>query len=782
MDLDNVYAVDSYGRQLQRPTELTSAHASARQTSLSDRYQCFSNGPSASRGRQIGLPPPPPLTQAELQKLENSKRHKRHAYPERSSRLKAGPDSTSSRSSEESSSVSSGSSSSSSSSRSGSSVNSSHTSSYSYSSSYESTSSDDRDFSSSSSSIHHRRDSGSKRSASRSSKHSHCHGNHDRSQVVSRRPVKPDTALQDERIAAAAACSAILKKEEEVKAMELKLLQQKRNFIAEVQRRTSATHDFSREEDALLQMQLMVEGERRGLSLLEDLKHRNESYPPSNAPTDAGALEYLRSSDPQFGNTAIARHFNPVVTRPTGSNNITEQLRTPTDGPLSGAIDQQTVKSSATPVSGSANREGGSGEGNCLSPNGPQASEPSSATAAEDAAVAEEAETRAITMDDTETMEEEEAVEEEHVEEQLGPHQVITALTPTAGMRRLRSHGEGKSMEPSGARHSSHSQATTHVMVPQHRVKVRIWRPRTRSHKRTKEQHHGTVAQTKLPTPNASVLTSTVAAPAVSRALLPPPPSPIAAAEPPHQQIISVAPLQHYNTTSQQPWAVVNWPCSVPPPAPVMAAAAASRQRSLSPPALQFAAASAVPISHREFKNLLCSEYVPPVEGPALSPKVDPPTQLDPTTHEPYTMPESLCPAGVESQGGQLEPQRTSDLPQMAAFNEARAAEDLEEIDVSPLGPPPPPLPMNGESVVEFPPRPLGLAPDMPPPSGLSSGRHNSSCCSCWGCLFHCLFPCCCREKKNPAMDRTSTDMEVQRRRALETSEPIRQATAAPGP
>lgn len=131
---------------------------------------------------------------------------------------------------------------------------------------------------------------------------------------------RPGSIAQDEEIAAAAACRAILQKEEALKREELRLLQQKKNFAAEVQRRSSLPHRFTSEDEALRQMQRLVDLEDASPPLEEFLRRTSTKAitgpPPATAPaaknaeTDAGALAYLRSND-----AAEARGSMPPINR-----------------------------------------------------------------------------------------------------------------------------------------------------------------------------------------------------------------------------------------------------------------------------------------------------------------------------------------------------------------------------------------------------------------------------------------------------------------------------------
>jgi hypothetical protein len=173
---------------------------------------------------------------------------------------------------------------------------------------------------------------------------------------------RPGSAAQDEEIAAAAACRAILEKEALLKEKELRLLRQKKNFAAEVQRRSLQPHRFTNEDDALRQMQRLVDLEDSSPPLEEFLRRTATKAivalptdaavaPEKNAATDAGALTYLRSYNPvdESGGMPAVHQVGPAPEKLSAASAAEERTAVADDT-------QASAKAEETSKSGSGFR------------------------------------------------------------------------------------------------------------------------------------------------------------------------------------------------------------------------------------------------------------------------------------------------------------------------------------------------------------------------------------------------------------------------------------------
>ncbi|KAG5484707.1 hypothetical protein LSCM1_06525 [Leishmania martiniquensis] len=642
--------------------------------------------------------------------------------------------------------------------------------------------------------------------------------------ALSRVAGRPSTTAQDEEIAAAAACRALLKKEAQLREKELRLLQQKRNFAAEVQRRSSQQHRFVVEDDAIRQMQRLVDLASAAPALEEYVRRTSRALPVSGASTDAGALTYLRSYEGSLSGDGVAPLLNRIAAPRSASAAAAANVR---------SEERTVVVSDEAPVAVS-------------SANGSSRIVPASATpfilaSAPTASDRTDALRRSTEIDSL----------LEHslpVESRLSAHSVpptlserVQADNPSERRAALPLTIDSKTENTAAAagaaidgvciatrgveeRGGSAAPATakaveapTHLvsvssqgrrdtgrnLPPQRRVKVKVRRRRSALLALAQQTEViDDLSLKKAPWTNEEGDERAASPPHVysqpvqpqelmnaPRQLLPPPPTPAfhAATE---QQHICVDPLQRYSQggATQQPWVMANWPCN----APTGRSAPKSKD---GPPALWYASSSPAPLSHREFKSLLCSEYVVPETSTAPWLRAAAATANDGDrqvaadvagskaereSYEPYghNTRNAASPSGAASAGGP-DARRSSRLLSACIGDVGNAPEPLPA-EESALGDggsqdrtlarlsPPPPVALgrdDEELVVEFPPPPHMMASDMPPPGDVGSDGEDSccgcgscecSCCSafcancydCWLAIFSCLFPCCCKKSK----------------------------------
>lgn len=386
--------------------------------------------------------------------------------------------------------------------------------------------------------------------------------------------------------------------------------------------------------------------------------------------------------------------------------------------------------------------------------------------------------------------------------------------------------------EPAASRPLKGGRATYNELAQRRRMKVKVRRRRSRSHVPTHQSEtDGDSALENDPSPNAKRQDRAASPPAgnsqpVQRQqsigaplqLLPPPPSPASRAVD-ERQLIFGNPVQQYSQggAKKQPWAVANWPCNAPPQR-------LTHKGQDSPPALWYASNSPVPLSHHEFKSLLCSEYVSPEMTTVLAPGAASATIAGVDADKRLSAAPTSTKAGRDAYvpygGGAAHvatPSRATGAgergPQRNSRNRSVRIQDAHEDSEPPFAvesthgegdsparipaelSAPPPVALRSdedELVVEFPPPPHMRASDMPPPGDVGSDGEDSccgcggsrcSCCSapcagfrsCWSAMFSCLFPCCCGKKKPKVAQST----EPQRRLAFQRPYP---ASAPPIP
>ncbi|KAG5485314.1 hypothetical protein LSCM4_05947 [Leishmania orientalis] len=641
--------------------------------------------------------------------------------------------------------------------------------------------------------------------------------------ALSRVARRPSTMAQDEEIAAAAACRALLKKEAQLKEKELRLLKQKRSFAAEVQRRSSRPHRFMVEDDAIRQMQRLVDLANTAPALEEYVRHTSKALPASGASTDAGALAYLRSYEGSASGEGVAPLLNRIAAPPPSSTMATANPR---------SEERTAVVANGAPVTVSL-------------PNGSSGITPSAATPFIGAAAPTASEGVDVHRGSTEidSLLEHSLPVEGHLLAHSAPptlnerarardppeaapalsltinpkkteNTAVAAAAPTDGACIATRDVEepGGSTAPAPAKAAEAAEGAVRVcskgvrvpgnkLLQQRRIKVKVRRRRSSS---LAPAHQADATEDlsleNAPWPGekrqdrAASLPRGHSQPAkpqeligVPRPLLPPPPSPSSHAAT-EQQLISVDPLQRYSQggATQQPWVLANWPCSAP-------AGRSAQKGKDGQSELWYASSSPVPLSHREFKSLLCSEYVSPKtttvrrgsRAAVATAAADDAAELaaskaERELYEPYehSGTNAAAPSGVDSSsgGGARQSSRlrsvhiqTEDEPPVL-FSAAELGSGEGESPVrTPAGlSPPPPVAIKGddeELVVEFPPPPHMMASDMPPPGDVGTDGEDSccgcghcecNCCStvragcfdCWLATLRCLFPCCWEEPK----------------------------------
>ncbi|TPP53074.1 hypothetical protein CGC21_1130 [Leishmania donovani] len=631
-------------------------------------------------------------------------------------------------------------------------------------------------------------------------KHLQRHAN-----ALSRVAAKPIIAAQDEEIAAAAACRAILSKEAQLKEQELRLLQQKRNFAAEVQRRSSQPHRFVAEDDAIRQMQRLVDLTDTTPALEEFLRRTSKAPPASGASTDAGALTYLRSCEGTLSRNGVAPLLSRIPAKWLTGNGTIGDYAVHRGLGANCHAEVDSLLEHSLPV-----------EGHLLTRSPP----PTPTDRARAPAPSERVPAQSLTVDAGKT-----------------ENQVFAAGAPAEGAVTA-ANGEQKqggsvapakekaaeAAEPAASRPLKGGRVTCNELVQRRRIKVKVRRRRSRSHVPAHQSETDDDAALEGdPSPNEKRQDRVVSPPAGNSQpaqrqqsigaplqLLPPPPSPAShvVAE---RQLIFSDPVQQYSQggAKKQPWAVANWPCNAPP-------RRSTQKGKDGPPALWYASNSPVPLSHREFKSLLCSEYVSPEMTTVLAPGaadatiagVDADKQLSAAPTGTKAGRDAYVPYG----GGAAHvatPSRAAGAGERGAQRNSRhrsvRIQDVNEdsglpFDVesahregdSPARIPAklsalPPVALRGdedELVVEFPPPPHMMASDMPPPGDVGSDGEDSCCgcggsgcsccsapcagfCSCWSAMFSCLFPCCCGRKAKVAQS-----TEPQRRLAFQRPDP----------
>lgn len=680
--------------------------------------------------------------------------------------------------------------------------------------------------------------------------------------VVSRVSARPSTAAQDEEIAAAAACRAILEREAQLKEKELRLLQQKRNFAAEVQRRSSLPNRFAVEDEAIRHMQRLVDLENSTPAVQEYLRRTSKAALPAppRAPTDAQALAYLRTYG---GATEADGAAMPPSQRPTALPPPPKPAADTRKHGHDGDDDAAAAAASGEPAVVAASSAAALTAADSLlehslplegqhaahpAPSSAPATEHGSAPAPTDAAAAPH-----ITLETDRTDERAGGGAGISAEGSIAAAAAATDGAGAAATSQLRSDSRAPSRSASAERAGEPAAASglagdghvIHVQLPQRRrLKVTMRRRRSRSRPHVQSQHTGGDGESDTEeegqgedggAPAAPRGASAGAQPAapqsaaveqqqqpVQRQLLPPPPSPSShpAAE---RQRIAVDPLHRYKQSNggaggaaAQPWAMTNWPCSAQP----TTTPAKSKD---GPPALWYASNSPVPLSHHEFKTLLCSEYVSPETTTALPAGVPGTTSAaaagdgeavtagERDGYEPYSGgggavgAASAARSPAAGRGGRRHAGRrrsvrihdadnAPDSPAadaVAADAAAAAAPDsgVSAVRTPPSHSPPPPAALavdEGEAVVEFPPPPHMMAADMPPPGDVGSDGEDSccgcscvpcaGCCGCWTAMWSCLFPCCCGGKQAVA---ASPAAEPPHPLAFQRSNP--QAAPPPG-
>ncbi|KAI5690903.1 hypothetical protein MNV84_01533 [Leishmania braziliensis] len=637
--------------------------------------------------------------------------------------------------------------------------------------------------------------------------------------ALSRVASRPYIAVQDEEIAAAAACKAIFNKEVQLKEEELRLLQQKRNFAAEVQRRSLHSHRFAVEDDAIRQMQRLVDLTDTTPALEEYLRRTSKALSASGATTDAGALAYLRSYEEALSGDGVAPLLKQMATPPSTSVAAAanarrdERLAVVGDGPpapislssgtpkIEALAATRSIAAAAPTASGGVLPHRTSPEANSLLEHSlpveghflTRSAPPTPTGRAMAQAPSQGAPVLSITTDAGNT--------ENGVVVGGAPAEGVITVAKDERQGGSAAQATAKPAEPAVSRPLKGDLVIHNDLPQQRRIKVKARRRRSRSRALA---HQGEAdrnsALENAPSSNERREDSTVS-PSVGHSqpgrqqqpigaswqLLPPPPSP-ASHTVSEQQHIFVDPMQQYNSQSgagQQPWAMVNWPCNAPTWRP-------THKEKDGPLALWYTSNSPAPLSHRDFKSLLCSEYVSPETMPALVPRavgataasVDADNQVSAApagakagrnSHTPYsTGTADTATLSGETDAGEHAPRRSSRrrLVRIRGVDETPeyplvAEWGHGEGDSQAHGPaevlPPPPVDLRGngnELIVEFPPPPHITASDMPPPGDVGSDVENSccgcgggecNCCSafcarcrrCWYVVFSCLFPCC---------------------------------------
>ncbi|KPI85532.1 hypothetical protein ABL78_5413 [Leptomonas seymouri] len=472
-------------------------------------------------------------------------------------------------------------------------------------------------------------------SASAVSSHHHHHDVRHRKRKISlprslqamlvRVAQRPGSAAQDEEIAAAAACRAILEKEAALKEKEMRLLQHKINFAAEVRQRSSLPHRLANEDEALRQMQRLVDLENPSPSL-DDYLRRTASAtkviaPPlsaiadRNASTDAGALAYLRSHDPAAESPSmpspnrVGGAHGKSLTAAAPSERTTVIDTTHTSPTAVAAVESGTVgspaaaNSAAVPASNNALPRAASAlcsnsslehslpvEGHLLIPSGDgtptQHTDALSHYGALEATIQQRKEDSAAPAL---------TIEADHTEEHQAPPLATSTLSGTWEQRQTAVSGTGTSAEVKNAsvsltatpskpaeKHHQLSNSSNgggghiiHIEFPRRRVKVKVRRRRNASRSQPRaadtdseedEEREKSERNCRRSAPAKSMQSPEKAADAPPRQLLPPPPSPAINTTTNCQQF-AVAPLQKFKVKGsgqqqQQPWATANWPTS----------------------------------------------------------------------------------------------------------------------------------------------------------------------------------------------------------------------------
>lgn len=836
MDLDSLYdrgtASSRYGgysgagaRRAVYSRDPTLSFFNDRRASASvngSAYTDYTTGTSPSAayrsGRRAPPPPPPPLPPPPPPPLVDTPKRKSKSKSHRHGKKRCSPSTSSSSSSDSSDSSSSSSSGS---------YTSSGSSGYSLSTASQSSSTSD---SSSSSSSDHRR---------------HRRPLH-RKQLSASRGSRVPSAAADLEAATAAAAAAILRKERGLKLQELELLGEKQTFARDVRRRLSqhyTVHDG--EGEALAQMQRLVALEdpmpslaeylRRtstpagvggGAPLLMDRSHadleqhpavvgqgpnRLSSYQPSelhvsrllgdltadgggSAPTSTSASRWQQQGE------RTPEKAMPVSTGNDKGNDNDDDASPP--APAAVGTPPPHKASGANGSATEADQESGDGA------TGTAEATPAARSASSSDHKRDGVSTAIVTINPApkrkrvlrKSVEVVAAkTEEDDDEDDEDKDEAVDAPQKTP-VRPVRAKGVVASPMP-------------------RRLSVRVRRPRARSRFRSKSVGNGADLAPlagPLPVPQQQQQgliiqqpqqqQHIVDTPAPHRTLLSPRPpqsrfvspglednSPLNGAPgmellPPsqQQQLIPVS-TQQFNPgvgqpRQQQPWVnmVINWPMQAPPePAP---AVPPSGTTPAAPTGAYYTAATAGPMAHREFKNLLCSEYVPAAGQRQMSPVAPAALAAAPAeqgaghasgsgswedVESPVGGPHTAPRGGYEPFGPTTRRQRLqsggqqldgSDLPEPEGVG---SGSDVVIVHDDPSAPPPPPLPVTVaigpdlESVVEFPPPPQFNAPDMPGPRADQDdddgcvdccGRRPCSCDCCGGCfprLFRCIFPCC---------------------------------------
>ncbi|CAD2222862.1 hypothetical protein AGDE_13780 [Angomonas deanei] len=625
-------------------------------------------------------------------------------------------------------------------------------SSYYYSSSYDDSSdtSSESSFSTASSSSHNRRRSASRRST-------------------------PSA----EKLAAAAACEAILLKERELKRLEVELADEKYKFSKDVKRRVSMSA-FSDEDEALAQMQrlISIEGEER----LENYLRRTETPPAA----EAGK----RTSE-----TATGHGLNRVSAFQESANNAAAARET---------VDDTPAPRSATPA---PPVDKGESDSSGLPPKGVN----------------------------TTTPPREQGEEEEEDEGTYGTGSLTPVTYSIDPLGRSNQESDANSeVDATTATTQATSQATKSEQRPTVTRKVKVRRPKRKaSHAALKAAATAFLAKEEPAPPVERRNTNPIMSPPaeapsqgnvvaplqvndiyaqqqVVEARLPsswpaaPQPwaptsttAPQAAATPPAQPAGVKVNTQPASTT--QPWSALpsSWPCAAPPS---VSFAQQQASTAASPNSMWQVTANMGPLSSKEFKNLLCSEYVP-TEG-ANSPTQQPGRVQSP--HAPgepslgagrqldyHTPTQQRAATATRQEGGangapreDYEPYGNANTPPIQVTRKGRKTKeqvsDEEFEDISDETPPPPPQDTQpvDNTLIEFPPPPPFSAPEMPPPQALATQPEEDddasratcccgrclcppccSCCSCfkscWSSVFGCLFPCCFSDRKNQIVPET---------------------------
>ncbi|KAG5510074.1 hypothetical protein JKF63_06967 [Porcisia hertigi] len=592
----------------------------------------------------------------------------------------------------------------------------------------------------------------------------------------SRVAARPSTAAQDEKIAAAAACKAILDKELELKEKEIRLIRQKRNFAAEVQRRSSMLHRFGSEDDAIRQMQRLVDIEDTTPALEEYLRRTTKALPASGTPTDAGALAFLRSYEGGFPGDGVVQLLNRIAAPPSissaaaaalaqnGDPVVVEEPVAPKRASSESPGREPSVVSAPTMTEGmephrmnpevEASRERSLPvEGHslhaplptparCASTHALSGKETAPALAAIYYPTTDRSAATGTSVESASA-----AVKDKSVEEHSTLVAPAAEKTEEAAESATRNGVKGGHVTSKTRGRHSRSRTFLHKSEAENKAA-----PTSTGHSQPEQQQQ--------------------------LQLLPPPPSP-ASHDVAEQQFISVDPLQRYSQgrSTQQPWAMAHLPYHTP-------SEALTQKGKSGPSEIWYASNSPVPLSHREFKSLLCSEYVSTQAVPLMGGKdadatraggvvnqqvsaAPPGSKSGRDAHEPFSGGAAKSATSLKATRAQRGAQPLSkgigDLNEVvrssATEESAQGQGDSSDRRLIALSPPPP-VSLGGdegEPVVEFPPPPHMMAGDMPPPGDVGSEGEDSccgcgcerySCCKCWSAMFRCLFPCCSGESR----------------------------------